>query len=51
MDHLKQSTAFKLRKTLRYVLLYGPQRVYAKICGQMHFRRHYGNGAGAGRRA
>ncbi len=41
MDYLKQSIAFKVRKILRYVSLYGVSRTYRKVQGQLHVRRQY----------
>lgn len=41
MDYLKQSASFKVRKVLRYVLLYGASRTYRKVLGQLHVRRRY----------
>ena len=41
MDYTKQSLFFKIRKTLRYLKLYGPSRTLIKIKGQYHFRKKY----------
>ncbi len=41
MDYLKQSFAFKVKKVLRYLAMYGPRRTYMKILGQKHMRRTY----------
>lgn len=39
MDYLKTSATFKVRKVLRYLRLYGPQRTLAKVRGQIHMQR------------
>jgi predicted dehydrogenase len=41
MDYLKQSFAFKVKKVLRYLRLYGLSRTYMKVLGQKHMRRSY----------
>lgn len=41
MDYFAQSFGFKVRKILRYFLLYGFNRTYYKILGQLHLRRTY----------
>jgi len=41
MDYRKQSTAFKIRKVLRYTRLYGPRRTWLKVKSQSHMARRY----------
>lgn len=41
MDYTTQKLAFKIRKTLRYVRLYGIRRTLIKVKGQYHMKRHY----------
>jgi predicted dehydrogenase len=41
MDYTTQKLAFKVRKALRYVRLYGPQRTLSKVKGQYHMKRRY----------
>ena len=41
MDYLSQPFRFKVRKALRYTLLYGPFRTYVKVLGQRHMRRKF----------
>jgi len=38
MDYTSAPLAFKLRKTARYVRLYGPRRTLVKVRGQYHMR-------------
>ncbi len=39
MDYLSQPLRFKLKKVLRYALLYGPSRTFVKVMGQRHMHR------------
>jgi predicted dehydrogenase len=41
VDYLSQPFRFKVRKALRYTLLYGPSRTYVKVLGQRHMRRKF----------
>lgn len=41
MDYTTQGLAFKVRKALRYVRLYGPQRTLIKVKGQYHMKKRY----------
>ncbi|OPX84862.1 MAG: Inositol 2-dehydrogenase [Pelotomaculum sp. PtaB.Bin104] len=41
MDYLKQPLFFKIKKVLRYVLMYGIRRTYIKVIGQLHMRKKY----------
>jgi predicted dehydrogenase len=41
MDYTKQTIGFKIKKAVRYILLYGPRRTLVKIQGQYHVRRRY----------
>ena len=41
MDYTTQKLAFRVRKALRYVRLYGPQRTLSKVKGQYHMKRRY----------
>jgi predicted dehydrogenase len=41
MDYTNQKLLFKIKKTLRYIRLYGPRRTYIKIRGQYHMKKHY----------
>jgi predicted dehydrogenase len=41
MDYFKQSTAFKVKKVLRYVRLYGIERTRVKVHGQRHMKKQY----------
>ena len=41
-SHLDQSIAFKVRKVVRYVTLFGPARTLVKIRGQYHLGRKQG---------
>ncbi|GAB3894489.1 Gfo/Idh/MocA family protein [Spirosoma agri] len=39
MDYTRQTLAFKIRKTVRYVRLYGIGRTWTKIAAQYHMKR------------
>ena len=41
MDYTTQSLAFKIKKTLRYIRLYGVRRTLVKIKGQYHMKKRY----------
>ena len=41
MDYTKESFSFKLKKSLRYLKLYGPSRTLVKIKGQYHMNRKF----------
>jgi len=41
MDYLEQSLGFKIRKIVRYLSLFGVNRTYYKILGQLHLRKEY----------
>lgn len=41
MDYTRQPLLFKLRKVARYVQLYGPQRTYVKVLGQLHMKKQF----------
>ncbi len=41
MDYTTASPAFKIRKTLRYVQMYGLRRTLVKIRGQYHMKRRF----------
>jgi predicted dehydrogenase len=41
MDYTKAPLRFKLKKSLRYVRLYGPRRTFVKARGQYHQKRRY----------
>ncbi len=41
MDYTTQSLAFRLKKVLRYLKLYGPRRTLAKVRGQYHMKREF----------
>ncbi len=41
MDYTTQNILFKIRKSLRYVRLYGLRRTLVKIEGQYHMKRRY----------
>jgi hypothetical protein len=41
MDYIAQSLVFKIRKTLRYIRLYGVRRTLIKIDGQYHMKKQY----------
>lgn len=41
MDYTKENFSFKLKKTLRYLRLYGPLRTLIKIKGQLHMNKNY----------
>lgn len=41
MDYTTQKLAFKIKKTLRYIRLYGLSRTLIKIKGQYHMKRRY----------
>lgn len=41
MDYLKAPISFKLKKTLRYLRLYGFERTMIKVQGQRHMQRKY----------
>lgn len=41
MDYTTQSLAFKARKTLRYIRLYGIRRTLTKVKGQYHMKKRY----------
>ena len=40
-NYLQQSTSFKIKKVLRYIKLYGINRTYYKILGQLHMAKTY----------
>lgn len=42
MDYFNQSVLFKIKKVLRYLLIYGFSRTYIKVMGQFHMRKKYG---------
>ncbi len=42
MDYTTQSLGFKIKKTLRYIRLYGVPRTLIKVKGQYHMRKRYG---------
>ncbi|WP_133511695.1 Gfo/Idh/MocA family protein [Candidatus Thiosymbion oneisti] len=41
MDYTTQSLGFKIKKTLRYVRLYGVKRTLMKVKGQYHMKKAY----------
>ena len=41
MDYTTQSLAFKIKKVLRYVWLYGIRRTLVKVKGQYHMKKRY----------
>lgn len=41
MDYTKQSLKFKIKKTLRYIRLYGFRRTLTKVKGQYHMKKKY----------
>jgi len=41
MDYIKQDLKFKIKKTLRYVRLYGVRTTLVKIRGQYHMKKRY----------
>jgi predicted dehydrogenase len=41
MDYTKANLAFKIKKLLRYIALYGPNRTLIKVKGQYHMNRSY----------
>jgi len=41
MDYTKQDLKFKIKKTLRYIRLYGLSRTLVKIRGQYHMNKRY----------
>jgi len=41
MDYTKQSLKFKIKKTLRYIRLYGINRTLIKVKGQYHMKKRY----------
>jgi predicted dehydrogenase len=41
MDYTHHSLLFKLRKTFRYIQLYGFRRTRIKIMGQYHMKKHF----------
>lgn len=41
MDYTQANLKFKVRKTLRYVRLYGVPRTWIKVRGQYHMKRRY----------
>lgn len=41
MDYTVQNLGFKLKKVLRYVSLYGPQRTLIKVKGQFHMKKNF----------
>ena len=41
MDYTKQNLSFKIRKTLRYLKLYGPTRTLIKVKGQYHMNKKF----------
>jgi len=41
MDYTSSHLIFKIKKTLRYVQLYGIQRTLIKVKGQYHMKHHY----------
>jgi predicted dehydrogenase len=43
MDYTKQNIIFKIKKTLRYIRLYGISRTFIKVQGQFHMNRNYNN--------
>ena len=42
MDYTTQALSFKIKKTLRYIRLYGIPRTLIKIKGQYHMNKRYG---------
>ena len=43
MDYTKQKLSFKIKKTLRYLSLYGPTRTLIKVKAQYHMNKNYGD--------
>jgi len=41
MDYTTQALGFKIKKTLRYIRLYGVQRTWMKVKGQYHMKKQY----------
>jgi predicted dehydrogenase len=41
MDYTSQKLVFKIKKTLRYIRLYGIKRTLIKIKGMYHMKKHY----------
>jgi predicted dehydrogenase len=41
MDYTQSGLAFKIKKTLRYISLYGVKRTLVKIKGQYHMKKQY----------
>src|SRR5687767_2258425 len=41
MDYTTEKLTFRLRKALRYVRLFGPQRTLIKVKGQYHMKRRF----------
>lgn len=41
MDYTTETFGFKIKKAMRYVVLYGPRRTLVKIQGQYHIKRRY----------
>ena len=41
MDYTQQKNSFKIKKTLRYLRLYGPMRTLIKVKGQYHMNKEY----------
>lgn len=41
MDYIRQPLAFRVRKVLRYVQLYGPERTLVKVRSQYHMEKRY----------
>ena len=41
MDYTKENFSFKLKKSLRYLKLYGPSRTLVKIKGQYHMNKKF----------
>ena len=41
MDYTQQKPLFKIKKSLRYLRLYGPLRTLVKVRGQYHMKKVY----------
>ena len=41
MDYTKENFSFKLKKSLRYLKLYGPSRTLVKVKGQYHMKKKF----------
>lgn len=41
MDYARQPLSFRVRKVLRYVQLYGPERTLVKVRSQYHMKKRY----------